>query len=101
MSDIERTKGLMNTDDPELWAEEFVRIFDGKVVGDDIEEGDMLVWFANAMQVAIDVHGARKLRIESAELSVTDGVPESARDGFVEGVNDGREPRPSDTDARD
>jgi hypothetical protein len=50
-----------NTTDAQVWAEEFCRIFDGYVItydgyvsdgGDDIvDEGTMIGWFANAIEV--------------------------------------------------
>ncbi len=42
----------MQTDDPEVWASEFIRIKDEKGWGiDDIDFGLMMGWFARAMVV--------------------------------------------------
>ena len=59
---------LMGTDDAMVWAEEFCRIFDGKEVSTHefadgtvvVDPGLMVGWFANAMQVAIDLHAGRE-----------------------------------------
>ena len=101
MSDIERTKGLLATDDPMVWAEEFCRIFDGKEItsetdpsvykGDAIDVGTMVGWFANAMQTAIDITKARRERIAAA----METIPESERAAFVAGFDEGREGTPT------
>lgn len=47
-------RGLMATRDAMVWAEEFCRIFKGKVVGGEdgvVDEGLMVGWFANAFAV--------------------------------------------------
>lgn len=53
MSDTNR--GLMATRDAMIWAQEFCRIFKGKVVTEEesegIDPGLMVGWFANAMAV--------------------------------------------------
>jgi hypothetical protein len=54
MSDDRRlsNNGLLSTTDMMQWAEEFCRIFRGKVVGeDDVDEGLMVGWFANAFEL--------------------------------------------------
>ena len=90
---LERT--LMGTDDAMVWAEEFCRIFDGKTItadeGDEgVGPGSMVAWFANAMQVAIDMYERRKLRTKEPNQA-TEHVPDTAREAFVTGVEDGRE----------
>ena len=51
---------LMNTNDAMVWAEEFCRIFNGRLIitkdkpygiGPGVDEGMMVGWFANAMGV--------------------------------------------------
>ena len=89
-------RGLLATDDPEVWAEEFVRIFAGKTVGEEpLDEGTMIGWFANAMQTALDVK-ARRDEIHKNEAPIG-MVPEAQREAFVEGFEDGRE-TPTDAD---
>jgi len=51
---------LMNTDDPSVWAREFMRVIDPR--SNVIDEGVMVDWFNNAMQVAITKHEERRLR---------------------------------------
>jgi hypothetical protein len=95
---------LMNTTDAMVWAEEFCRIFNGKVISmteDDggVDAGTMVGWFANAMQVAINMK-ERRDRIEE-EQAPLGAVPETVREAFVEGVEEGRgeeRTRPSDLD---
>ena len=48
---------LLGTTDPEIWAREFCRIFDGKTVAgpgcdgsEAVSESDLLGWFSNAFQ---------------------------------------------------
>ena len=41
---------LLGTTDGMVWAEEFVRIFFGKVVGDEVNVGTMVAWFAPAIE---------------------------------------------------
>jgi hypothetical protein len=57
-----RGNTLLDTDDAMVWAEEFVRIFTGKVVGPDwdLDEGLMVGWFANAMAVGEHFHRDRQ-----------------------------------------
>ena len=69
MSDVERTMGLLNTDDPEVWAEEFCRIFSSHTImpagvesSSAVDEDTMAKWFASAMQTAVDMYERRKLR---------------------------------------
>ena len=52
---------LLGTDNVNIWAEEFCRIFNGKMIRptdintlDEVTEGTMITWFANAMEVAKD-----------------------------------------------
>lgn len=102
--EIERTQNtLLSTDDPMVWAEEFCRIFNGKMVKqggpdttDEINEGGMVAWFANAMQTALDIK-ARRAEIHEKEAPVGT-VPEVQREAFVEGFEDGRATRPVDLD---
>lgn len=100
MSDVERTRGLLSTDDAMVWATEFCRIFDGRTItaathpNDDVDAGSMVAWFANAMQTAIDQYERKKLRdAELTRVRSTQGVPDQAPDAFIEGFEDGREPR--------
>lgn len=65
---------LLNTDDAMVWAEEFVRIFDGRVIKrienldgytsntEPVTEGTMVGWFANMAQTAIDQYERKLLR---------------------------------------
>lgn len=86
-------RGLLETDDPMVWAEEFVRIFAGKVVGEEpLDVGTMITWFANAMQTALDIKERRdEIGRKEAPIGM---VPEAQRDAFVEGFEDGREEQP-------
>jgi hypothetical protein len=93
-------RDLLSTDDPMVWAEEFVRIFRGAVVGSPegnvassrvyIDAGAMVVWFANAMQVALDIK-AQQDEIDS-NVAPIGQVPEAHREAFIEGFEDGRQP---------
>jgi hypothetical protein len=77
-----RTRGLLGTDDAMVWAEEFVRIFEGQIVSDENEAvnvGLMVAWFANAMQTAIYLHEERKRQATVAQ-----------KEAFVEGFQEGR-----------
>jgi hypothetical protein len=48
-------KGLLGTTDAEIWAAEFVRIFNGASIGAGlVDEGTMLTWFANAIETGRD-----------------------------------------------
>ena len=99
MSDVERTKGLMGTDDAMVWGEEFCRIFAGATIGEPqegvnynsahrfVDVGTMVGWFANAMAVALDIDKARRRRLKEGYLAAGEPVPEA----FVEGFEDGRE----------
>jgi len=67
---------LLATDDAMVWAEEFCRIFHGRVVTmteDDggVDAGLMVAWFANAMQVGINLYERKKLH-EKGELTETE-----------------------------
>jgi len=82
----------MGTDDAMTWAEEFCRIFnvsahtDGDaVMTTDDQVGLMVGWFANAMQVAIDIDKTRRARIREGYLAAGEPVPEAFIDGFEEG----------------
>ena len=98
---VERAVGLLGTDDPEVWATEFCRIFDGQKVhaveteGTVVDPSTMTGWFANAMQTAINIGRSRERRIK--ESQATAAVPDTAREAFVTGVEDGRE-GPTDFD---
>lgn len=73
---------LLSTDDAMVWAQEFCRIFRGRMIiaeGDEslqvqgfdlqfVDEGGMVAWFANAMQTAVNVYERRKLH-EKGELT--------------------------------
>lgn len=61
---------LLGTEDAMVWAEEFVRIFTGKVVGPDwdgVDEGLMVGWFANAMAIG-EQFGIKRLMDNSPVL---------------------------------
>ena len=69
---------LMGTDDAMVWAEEFCRIFKGWTITDVpqdvsgiVDQGSMVSWFANAMQVAVNQYERRKLH-EKGELTETE-----------------------------
>jgi hypothetical protein len=72
---LERT--LLGTDDAMIWAQEFCRIFDGKMIAaeeaDDtarvpaVDPGTMVGWFANAMQTAVNVYERRALSAKEVE----------------------------------
>lgn len=52
---------LLATDDAQVWAAEFCRIFTGKVVnGDTVDEGLMVGWFANAIETGRSMGQERK-----------------------------------------
>lgn len=103
MSDLpeRRDQRLLHTDDAQVWAEEFCRIFTGHLIfetktgADDpvVDVGTMIGWFANAMQTAIDQYERKKTRdAELRRVRTTEGVPEGAAPAFIEGFEDGREP---------
>lgn len=48
--------------DAKAWAQEFMRIWDGHVIGkgDTVDEGLMLAWFANAIMCGFDEASRRK-----------------------------------------
>lgn len=52
--------------DPAKWAEEFIKLFHGKGMEGDVDEGLMLGWFANAM-VAAESAATRKLTVKNLE----------------------------------
>jgi hypothetical protein len=76
---------LLATDDAMVWAEEFCRIFKGWTIMPQanatvpgiptptgiVDEGGMVAWFANAMQVAVNQYERRKLH-EKGELTETE-----------------------------
>ena len=71
---------LMGTDDAMVWAEEFCRIFNGKMIAADefnhtepgpVDPGTMVSWFANAMQVAVTLNRTRELHA-AGELTETE-----------------------------
>jgi len=70
---------LLGTMDAMVWAEEFCRIFDGVEVstvefGDGtpvVDPGLMVGWFANAMQVAININRTHELHA-AGELTETE-----------------------------
>ena len=87
-------RGLMDTDDPMVWSEEFCRIFNGKTItmnqdADGIDPDTMVGWFADAVQVALDMKERRdEIHANEAPVGM---VPEAQRDAFVEGFEEGRE----------
>lgn len=49
---------LLATTDGLVWAEEFVRRFEGRTVGaDDLDTDMFLTWFANAIEVGRSAGG--------------------------------------------
>jgi hypothetical protein len=93
----------MSTRDPLVWAEEFCRIFQGKTIGGpvvkgDVDEGAMVTWFANAMQVALDLHNqevdeaeAEPDLIEMTPIEEADDEePPTLEEKFKEGFDEGR-----------
>jgi hypothetical protein len=68
---------LMGTDDAMTWAQEFCRIFNGKViVAEDVNEGPvtpgtMVGWFANAMAVGESMFRQRSVVTAHQD---TDGI---------------------------
>lgn len=70
---------LMGTDDAMVWAEEFCRIFNGKIVMADefnhtepgpVDPGTMVGWFANAMQVAVNLYEVRRIHAAGGRTEV-------------------------------
>ena len=51
---------LLGTTDAMVWAQEFCRIFDGRMItaathpNEDVDVGTMLGWFANALETGIN-----------------------------------------------
>jgi len=92
----------MSTRDPLVWAEEFCRIFQGKTIGGpvvqgDVDEGAMVTWFANAMQVALDLHNQEVDEaepeldlIEMTPIEEADEEPPTLEEKFKEGFDEGR-----------
>jgi hypothetical protein len=97
-----------------VWAEEFCRIFDGYTVvtdeevdsSQDVDPGTMVAWFANAMQTAIDLSGARYQASTAAfiaALGKNSEPPEeedpeellTAEEQFLAGFEEGRADGPS------
>jgi hypothetical protein len=76
---------LLGTNDAMVWAEEFCRIFDGKMItaathpNDDVDAGAMVGWFANAMQTAINFYERQALTAK-----------EEQQEAFIEGFQEGR-----------
>jgi hypothetical protein len=88
-------RGLLNSDDPELWASEFVRIFSGKMImvsdqhdGGAVDEATLTDWFKRAMATAREID-ERKARVEE-QVTPLGAVPETVREAFVEGAEEGR-----------
>lgn len=103
--EIERTKGLLSTDDPEVWSQEFCRIFAGKLIRADDVEGalneigpsTLVDWFANCIETVKRL-GEQRDEIAS-NVAPIGMVPEAQRESFIEGFSDGRsEARPTDLD---
>ena len=79
---------LLSTDDPEIWAEEFCRIFSGKMIAADemndtahgpVTPSTMVGWFASAMVTAINLYERKKLVAK-----------EQQQESFLEGFSEGR-----------
>ena len=95
---------LYDTDDASLWAGEFCRIFNGKMVmtdeyNDAVDHGPvtpevMTSWFAAAMSIAIAFHAARELEPPEDEPEAFDPPEDDIRDedkeAFMEGFGEGR-----------
>jgi hypothetical protein len=99
----ERT--LLGTTDASLWAEEFCRIFQGKIIGGpiakgDVDEGTMLSWFANAIETGRDAGANWALDAEPEEVEEAEEIEEEDSDDdeieptleekFKEGFDEGR-----------
>jgi hypothetical protein len=93
VSDIERTKGLLATDDPQVWAEEFCRIFDGHIIGsgEAVDVDIVMRWFTDFAETAERINKARRERIRAA----TDSIPDAEKEAFVAGFSEGREGEPT------
>ena len=112
MSNTEHT--LLATDDAMVWAEEFCRIFSGKMIMADefndaehgpVTPGTMVGWFAGAMVTAINLYERKKLGQKDGEQQEIDKLPEESEyvemdptgpitleESFVEGFQEGRPP---------
>jgi len=69
---------LSNTDDPMVWAEEFCRLFHGKIVTmiesrEEVDPGLMVGWFANAMMVGVNHYERRKLQAKDELSNIFEG----------------------------
>ena len=62
---------LMNTDDPAVWAREFMRVVDPR--SNVIDEGMLIGWFANAMQAGINQYERRRLRAKDEISNIFEG----------------------------
>jgi len=58
---------LLSTDDAQVWAQEFIRIFNGQTIGGEsgetsraVDEGLMITWFANAIETGKGVARDRR-----------------------------------------
>ena len=95
---------LLGTADPLVWAQEFCRIFNGKMIAADefsdaqsgpVNPGTMVGWFANAMQTALTLFNRE---LEPVDEDVDEPVDESVEQAltleeqFLEGFNEGRKP---------
>jgi hypothetical protein len=120
MSNTEHT--LLSTDDAMVWAEEFCRIFNGKIVAADeysggehgpVDPGTMVGWFAGAMVTAINLYERKKLHEKGEKTEVEEFIDRwdaehpdgedveqdptgeiTLEESFVEGFREGR-PNPA------
>jgi hypothetical protein len=103
---------LLGSDDPMLWAEEFVRIFAGHVitsdefspspVGGPVDRSTMVGWFAGAMATAVNMYERKKLAEKDdarSDVKVYDADNEAVElddeqltleETFKEGFDEGR-----------
>ena len=91
---------LMGTDDAMVWAEEFCRIFNGKIVMADefnpgqnspVDPGTMVGWFANAMQVAVNLYEVRRVHAAGGRTEVEEFLarePWKDDEGTIEEVEE-------------
>jgi len=56
---------LLGTTDGREWAKEFMRLFEGELIGDEVDLELMHGWFANAIEVGRSA-GEKPVEAESA-----------------------------------
>ncbi|MET0786528.1 MAG: hypothetical protein ABWY25_07480 [Paenisporosarcina sp.] len=79
MDEDSRTERMLqSTDDATLWATEFCRLFDGRVVTmadseDQVDQGLMVGWFSNAMQAGINQYERQRSRAADELKNIFEG----------------------------